>query len=141
MSDDGCRAFGGWLAGCGAATAVLSGVVQTLLMVASGGDIMRLLGGAIALLLPTFLVLVITCVLTAIPAAIVIWLSKQLEIRSAGFFAGAGAAIGVLSITVLLRSPAVWTSGLVCLFAAAGFVAGLTYWFVVTELEAAEHSW
>lgn len=119
MSDDGCRAFGGWLAGCGAATAVLSGVAQTLLMVASGGDIMRLLGGVIALLLPSFLVFVITCLLTAIPAAIAIWLSEEFRIRSAGFFAGAGAAIGALCITVLLRSPAVWTSGLVCLFAAA----------------------
>ncbi|QIG92626.1 MULTISPECIES: hypothetical protein [unclassified Bradyrhizobium] len=109
-------------------------------MVASGGDIIRLLGGVIALLLPSFLVFVITCLLTAIPAAIAIWLSEELRIRSAGFFAGAGAAIGALSITVLLRSPAVWTSGLVCLFVAAGFVAGLTYWFVVRELEAAEHS-
>ena len=140
MSDEGCRSFGGWLAGCGAATAVLSGVAHTLLMVASGGDIMRLLGGVIALLLPSFLVFVVTCLLTAIPAAIAIWLSEEFRIRSAGFFAGAGAAIGALSITVLLWSPAVWTSGLVCLFAAAGFVAGLTYWFVVRELEAAEHS-
>ena len=140
MSDDGCRAFGGWLAGCGAATAVIAAIGQTVLMVASGGDIMRLLGGVIALLLPSFLVFVITCLLTAIPAAIAIWLSEEFRIRSAGFFAGAGAAIGALCITVLLRSPAVWTSGLVCLFAAAGFVAGLTYWFVVRELEAAEHS-
>ncbi len=140
MSSSCSHAFGGWFAGCGAATAVLSGVAQTLLMVASGGDIIRLLGGVIALLLPSFLVFVITCLLTAIPAAIAIWLSEELRIRSAGFFAGAGAAIGALSITVLLRSPAVWTSGLVCLFVAAGFVAGLTYWFVVRELEAAEHS-
>jgi len=109
-------------------------------MVASGGDIIRLLGGVIALLLPSFLVFVVTCLLTAIPAAIVIWLSQEFEIRSAGFFAGAGAAIGVLSITVLIRSPAVWTSGLVGLFAAAGFVAGLTYWFVARELAAYEHS-
>ncbi|QOZ33915.1 hypothetical protein [Bradyrhizobium sp. CCBAU 53421] len=109
-------------------------------MVASGGDIMRLLGGVVVLLLPSSLVFVTTCLLTAIPAAIAIWLSEEFEIRSAGFFASAGAAIGALSITVLLRSPAVWTSGLVWLFAVAGFVAGLTYWFVVRELEAAEHS-
>ncbi|WP_050399814.1 hypothetical protein [Bradyrhizobium embrapense] len=140
MSSTCSRAFGSWLAGCGAATAVLSGVAQTLLIVASGGDIMRLLGGAIALLLPSFLVFVTTCLLTAVPAAIAIWLSEQFQIRGAGFFAGTGATIGAFCITVLLRSPVVWTSGLVCLFAAAGFVAGLTYWFVLRQLEAAEHS-
>ena len=140
MSDDGCRAFGGWLAGCGAATAVIAAIGQTVLMFASHGDLARLLYGIVVLMLPSAVIFVVTCVLTAIPAAVVIWLSEEFEIRSSGFFAGAGAASGALCITVLLRSPGVWTSGLVCLFAAAGFVAGLTYWFVVRELEAAEHS-
>ncbi|WP_076858138.1 hypothetical protein [Bradyrhizobium mercantei] len=136
MSSTCSRAFGGWLAGCGAATAVISAIGQTLLMFAARGDVGRLLYGIVVLLIPSAVVFVITCLLTAIPAAIVVWLSEELRIRSAGFFAGAGAAIGALSITVLLRSPAVWTSGLVVLFAAAGFVAGLTYWFVVRELTA-----
>jgi hypothetical protein len=140
MSGTCSRAFGGWLAGCGAATAVISAIGQTLLMFAAHGDVARLLYGIVVLLIPSAVVFVSTCLLTAIPAAIVVWLSEEFRIRSAGFFACAGAAIGALSITVLLRSPAIWTSGLVCLFAAAGFVAGLTYWFVVRELEAHAHS-
>ncbi|MES5482852.1 hypothetical protein QMZ05_08845 [Bradyrhizobium sp. INPA03-11B] len=140
MSSTCSRAFGGWLASCGAATAVLSGVAQTLLMIASGGDMTRLLGGIVALVLPSFLVFAVTCLLTAIPAAIVIWLGDRLLIGSAVFFGCAGTVIGALSISVLLRSPAVWTSGFGCLFAMAGFVAGLTYWFVVRELEADERT-
>ena len=85
-------------------------------------------------------IFVITCLLTAIPTAIVVWFTKEFQIRAAGFFACAGAAIGALSISVLLRSPAVWTSGLVCLFVVAGFVAGLTYWFVMSELATGEDS-
>lgn len=140
MSSTCSRAFGGWLAGCGAATAVISAIGQTLLIVAARGDVAKLLYGIVVLLIPSAVVFVITCLLTAIPAAIVVWVSEEFRIRSAGFFACAGAAIGALSITVLLRSPAVWTSGLVCLFAAAGFVAGLTYWFVVRELATHERS-
>ncbi|PAY05073.1 hypothetical protein CK489_31250 [Bradyrhizobium sp. UFLA03-84] len=140
MSSTCCRSIGGWLAGCGAATAVLSGVVQTILMITSGGNITRLLGGIVVLLLPSVVVFVITCLLTAIPAALVVWLAEEFRIRAAGFFACAGAAIGALSISVLVRSPAVWTSGLVCLFIAAGCIAGLTYWFVMGELAAREDS-
>ncbi|WP_461314451.1 hypothetical protein [Bradyrhizobium embrapense] len=115
---------------------MIAAIGQTALMYASHGDLARLLYGIVMLLIPSAVIFVITCLLTAIPAAMVIWLSEEFDIRSAGFFADAGAAIGALSITVLLRSPAVWTSGLVCLFAAAGCVAGLTYWFVMRELEA-----
>ncbi|WP_342728583.1 hypothetical protein AAFG07_19000 [Bradyrhizobium sp. B097] len=140
MSSICTRAFGGWLAGCGAATAVISAVGQTILIVTSHGDVARLLYGIVLLLIPSAAVLVITCLLTAIPAAIVVWLTEEFQIRDAGFFACAGAAIGALSISVLIRSPAVWTSGLVCLFVAAGFIAGLTYWFVMRELAAGEHS-
>jgi hypothetical protein len=140
MSNNCSRAFGGWLAACGAATAVIAAIGQTLLMIASRGDLARLAYGIVVLMLPSAVIFVITCLLTAIPAAIVIWLSEEFQIRTAGFFAAAGAAIGALSITVLLRHPAVWTSGLVCLFAAAGFVAGLTYWFVMRELADHEHS-
>ena len=130
MPDDGCRAFGGWLAGCGAATAVLSAVVQTLLMITSGGDITRLLGGIVALLLPSFLVFVVTCMLTAIPALMIIWLSELLCVRSVVFFGAAGAAIGALCISLLARSSAIWTSGIGVLFIVAGFVAGVTYWSI-----------
>ncbi|MGF6309891.1 hypothetical protein ABIB82_004112 [Bradyrhizobium sp. i1.8.4] len=138
MSSTCSRAFGGWLAGCGAATAVISAVGQTFLMVTSHGDVARLLCGIVVLLLPSAAVFVITCLLTAIPAAIVVWLTEEFQIRAAGFFACAGATIGALSISVLIRSPTVWTSGLVFLFVAAGFIAGLTYWFVMRELAGRE---
>ncbi|MFQ3456930.1 hypothetical protein PMN64_26965 [Bradyrhizobium sp. UFLA01-814] len=92
----------------------------------------------LVMLLPSAAVFIITCLLTAIPTAIVVWFTEEFHIRAVGFFACAGAAIGALSITVLLRSPAVWTSGLVCLFVVAGFVAGLTYWFVMCELAAGQ---
>ncbi|MCC8975844.1 hypothetical protein [Bradyrhizobium brasilense] len=119
---------------------MISAVGQTILMMTSHGDVARLLYGIVVMLLPSAAVFIITCLLTAIPTAIVVWFSEEFHIRAAGFFACAGAAIGALSITVLLRSPAVWTSGLVCLFAVAGFVAGLTYWFVMCELAAGEDS-
>ena len=134
MSSTCSHAFGGWLAGCGAATAVISAVGQTFMMFVSRGDVARLLNGIVVLLLPSAAVFVLTCLLTAIPAAIVIWLSEEFRIRSAGFFACAGAAIGALCISVLLRSPVIWTSGIGCLFVVAGFVAGLTYWFVMRAL-------
>ncbi|MGY4571000.1 MULTISPECIES: hypothetical protein [Bradyrhizobium] len=134
------RAFGGWLAGCGAATAVISAVGQTVLMMTSHCDVARLLYGIVVMLLPSAAVFIITCLLTAIPTAIVVWFTEEFHIRAAGFFACAGAAIGALSITVLLRSPAVWTSGLVCLFVVAGLVAGLTYWCVMCELATGEDS-
>ncbi|MBP1296740.1 MULTISPECIES: hypothetical protein [Bradyrhizobium] len=44
------RAFGGWLAGCGAATAVISAVGQTILMMTSHGDVARLLYGIVVML-------------------------------------------------------------------------------------------
>ncbi|VIO75790.1 hypothetical protein CI1B_61030 [Bradyrhizobium ivorense] len=140
MSSNCTHAFGGWLAGCGAATAVISAVVQTFFMIASGGDVARLLQGIAVLVLPSAMVFVITCLLTAIPAAVVVWLGEAFRIRSAMFFGCAGAAIGALSISVLMRSAAVWTSGVGILFIVAGFVAGLTYYFVTRELAAYEHS-
>jgi hypothetical protein len=130
MSSDCSRAFEGWLAGCGAATAVLFAVAQTLLIVTSGGDIVRLLGGTVALLFPLFFVFVIICLLTAIPAVIVIWLSQGLRIRSIVFFGGAGATIGALCISLLAWPVGIWTSGIGGLFVVAGLVAGVTYWSV-----------
>ncbi|MEN3351311.1 MAG: hypothetical protein V7632_4946 [Bradyrhizobium sp.] len=134
------HAFGGWLAGCGAATAVISGVLQTFFMIACGGDVGRLLQGIAVLVLPSAMVFVITCLMTAIPAAVVVWLGEAFRIRSAMFFGCAGAVIGALSISVLMRSAAVWTSGVGIPFIVAGFVAGLTYYFVTRELAAYEHS-
>jgi hypothetical protein len=124
------RAFGGWLAGCLAATAVLSAFVEIILVIVSGSDVVRLLGGTIALLFPSFLTFVAICLLTAIPAAIVILLSEEFRIRSVVFFGGVGAVLGALSVSLLAWSAAPWTSGAGGLFVAAGLAAGVTYWFV-----------
>jgi len=140
MSSTCSHAVGGWLAGCGAATAVIAAVGQTVLMVASRGNLAHFLLGPIVLLIPSAVVFVITCLLTAIPAAVVIWLSEEFRIRSVMFFGCAGAAIGALSISLLVRSPAVWTSGAGGLFLVAGLIAGLTYSFVDREFAAYEQS-
>ena len=129
MSSDSCsRALGGWLAGCGAATAFLCAFVAVLLAVASvsGGGLMRFVGGAVALLFPALLTFVVTCVLTAIPAAPVIWLSERFQIRSVLFFSCMGAAIGTSSQTLLI-STFDWFSWL---FVVAGLLAGICHWSI-----------
>jgi hypothetical protein len=55
MTTDHCsRAFRGWLAGCGAATAVFGGGGLGGSAIASGIDIITLVAGAIALLFCCF---------------------------------------------------------------------------------------
>jgi hypothetical protein len=73
------------------------------------------------------LIFAVTCVLTAIPAALTIWLSRRFRIRSFLFFACSGAAIGVLAQGFLFQSISLvsW------LFVVAGLAAGLIYWLVV----------
>jgi hypothetical protein len=87
---------------------------------------MRFVGGVVALLFPALLTFVVTCLLTAIPAAAVIWLSERFQIRSVLFFSCVGAAIGTSSQTLLFRTFD-WLSWL---FAIAGLVAGICYWSV-----------
>jgi hypothetical protein len=95
---------------------------------ASGGIFsFRFAGSAIALLLPAVLIFIITCLLTGIPAAVVIWLSEQFRIRSVLFFSCAGGTIGALSQAVLFQSFSLPLAGI---FILAGFLAGLEYWYV-----------
>ena len=124
------RAIGGWLAGCGAATGVLCVFALVISAVASGGVFsFRFAGSAIALLFPAVLIFIITCLLTGIPAAVVIWLSEKFRIRSVLFFGCVGAAIGGLSQDLLLRAL-VPPASVNLLFILSGLVAGLAYWFV-----------
>jgi hypothetical protein len=130
MSINGCaRALSGWLAGCGAATAVIVGLP---VIVAVSSLPRKSLGttSVLPLLGPSLLVFVITCVMTAFPAMLMIWLSVELRLRSVVFFGAAGAALGAFSIALLVRSAVVWTSNIGALFAVAGFAAGVAYWFV-----------
>ena len=112
MYSSGCRAAGGWLAGCLAATVVISSFAVNV---------------RLSEMLPfSLLIFAVTCVLTAIPAALIVWLSRRLRTRSAVFFACSGAAIGVLAQGFLFQSISLvsW------LFVAAGLAAGLSYWLV-----------
>jgi hypothetical protein len=126
-SGDYSRAFGGWLAGCGAATAVVGVFTVVVMGIASAGDV----GGILAAAFPLFLVFPVICVLTSIPAAIVIWVSEKFRIRAIGFFGSAAAGIGGASVELLSRmfgrsGPA----SVNLLFAVAGLAAGLVYWRV-----------
>jgi hypothetical protein len=67
-----------------------------------------------------------TMVLSGIPAALTIWLSRRFRIGSLAFFCGCGAAIGVVGQAVLFK----WFAWLGLLFVVAGCAAGLTYWLV-----------
>ena len=121
------RALGGWLAGCGAATAVIYASLMILAWLLSGDGSTRPMGvNAFPFLIVVPSVFAFTLVLSGIPAVLTIWLSRRFRIRSLAFFCGCGAAIGVVGQAVLFKSFA-W-SGL--LFAVAGCASGLTYWLV-----------
>jgi hypothetical protein len=121
----------GWLAACATVTAAIYGLV--LLFLVSEASPPALVAGGVNLLVSLIfvpVVLTIVCLLTAIPAAMVVWIGEVSRTRSALFFGAAGGAIGVLSQTILLRSLAL---PFVAFFAGAGFVAGLTYWQVAVR--------
>lgn len=131
MSSGRCfRAIRGWLAGCAAATGIITAYVWYI--VARSGWSRSPLGEAvIAPLFPGLLVFLITCVLTGIPAAAVVWVSEKFAMRSIWFFGCVGVLMGVLSAAVLV-APFKGTSELIIsvspLFAVAGFAAGMAYW-------------
>ena len=127
MSSDGfSRVLRGWLAACGAATASVWVFGLVLLAIVSGGSLIRFAGGAVALSMTALLFFIITCALTAIPSAAVIWLSERFQIRSVLFFGCGGAVIGALSQTLLLRTFVSFS----WLFVLAGCLAGKSYWHV-----------
>jgi hypothetical protein len=133
MSSQHCsRAIGGWLAGCGAATAVLGVFVLFVMVVASGGDLPRLAGTVLAAIFPLLLTFLVICVVTSFPAAIVVWISERLQISAIAFFGCAGAIIGGVSVELLWRSFVLQAPpvpvGVHLLFAIAGLAAGLVYW-------------
>ena len=126
------RALRGWLAGCAAATGFIFIASYFIAAMATGNFRSVVFAGSIyGLLVPSLVIFVITCLFTAIPAALVIWLGRAFQMRSVWFFGGAGAAVGILSqiaffVCLLSRSP-----GKNPLYALAGLVAGLVYWRIV----------
>jgi len=118
------REVKGWLAGCGVVAASICAFV--LVISAVEGGLIGLLGGVVVLLPVALLTMAITCVLTIIPAALVIWFSERFETRSRLFFGCAGATIGALTQTQLFQTFAAFS----WLFVVGGCLAGIVYWYV-----------
>jgi hypothetical protein len=131
MSSQHCsRAIGGWLAGCGAATAVVGVFIFVKMATASGGDIAGLVGAFVFATFPLWLIFLVICVLTAIPAAFAILASEKYRIRAIAFFGVTGAGIGAASAGLLWQGIPKEPGGPMLLFAIAGLAAGLAYWRV-----------
>ncbi|MEH2554853.1 hypothetical protein V1286_002382 [Bradyrhizobium algeriense] len=125
------RAIKGWLAACGTAAAAIYALALFLFVIAAGARSMTVTTvDFIVSLILLPVILVFTCLLTAIPAALVVWISEVSRIRSALFFGFAGGAIGALSQAILFQSFFLPAAGF---FALAGFVAGMTYWRIVVN--------
>ena len=125
------RPLKGWLAGCGAATAVICAPI--LLMIAGASFSMSSAGVGVAVASSMLTVFVVTSAMSGIPAAVTIWFAERFRIRSILFFGCLGAITGALSLSVLLSgfSRGQASVGAVSwLFLMAGLVAGLTYWSV-----------
>ena len=121
------RAIRGWLVGCATVTAVIYVLLVGFLASGPGGLSIHSIGAGIYLaLVHPAIILVITCAVTGIPAAMVIWLSEKLGMRSFLFFGCAGGAIGTLSQAVVFRT----LSNFTWFFVVVGFLAGLGYWIV-----------
>jgi len=106
-------------------------VIAPGLSVGPGDRSMAVTGeGLLAGLIFFPLILILTCLLTAIPAALVIRLSERSRMRSALFFGCAGGAIGALCQTIVFLSFYVPAA---VVFVPAGLVAGLTYWHIVAR--------
>jgi hypothetical protein len=116
----------GWLAGCFAATATLFvvGFIRQILH-ADGLTPASLAAGVLL----AFVHLAFIIIMSAIPAAIVIWVTKGLRVRSVAVFALCGAAIGWLGQGLI--TP--WPDTTLWPFVFAGLVAGTAYWFIAVR--------
>lgn len=116
----------GWLAGCFAATATLFVVGFTKQIHHPDG----LTPAALAVgILVAFAHLAFIIIMSAIPAAAVVWITQALRVRSVAVFAVSGALIGWLGTGIIPPWPdtAIWP------FVLAGLVAGSAYWFVAVR--------
>jgi hypothetical protein len=117
--------FTGWLAGCFAAAATLFavGLIKQILHPDGLTPASLTAGVVVAIVHLAFIIL-----MSAIPAAVIIWITKG-HVRSVAVFALSGAAIGWLCQTLI--TP--WPDTTLWPFVFAGFVAGSTYWFVAVR--------
>ena len=128
MSPATCsRPMKGWVRACFTATAAIELCFMFGLLV----PVPRFsAGGVVAIVFWMFalapLVWLVTSALTGIPALLAIRLSERFRIQSVLFFICIGGGIGALIPALLFRSFTILSS----LFAAAGCLAGLSYWYV-----------
>lgn len=120
------RALKGWLAGC-------CGATLTLFVVGLIAAVLHPIGLTPASLATVIFValvhLVFITMMSAIPAAAVIWITRVLHVRSVAVFAVCGAAIGWLGQRLITPWPdtTIWS------YVLAGLVAGCAYWLVAVH--------
>ena len=128
------RALRGWLAGCAASTGFILIASSFVAAMATGNFRSAVFVGSFyGVLFSALVIFVITCVLSAIPAALVIWLGRAFRMRSIWFFGAAGAVIGGLSQIAFFVGALSRLPGRNPLYVLAGLVAGLVYWRIVEK--------
>ncbi|EJN09687.1 hypothetical protein PMI42_06545 [Bradyrhizobium sp. YR681] len=126
MSGDALsRTVSGWIRACMAASAVLDAIIVVSVALFGGGPAQILAFTIIMAVFGLPLTFVLICLLSGIPAVIVISLGEWLAMRSVFFYAGAGSAIGALIGAFIF--PKVLPP--VAVFAVVGSLAGIVYWF------------
>lgn len=120
------RVVTGWFRGCLAATATVGtlpviGVIVTL-PYRGFQENLAVLMLFVLCLLP--LTLILTCLLSGVPAALVILFGEALHIRSVIFYALTGAAIGAFLARSIFGTNLPWSALLIV----AGCLAGIAYW-------------
>jgi hypothetical protein len=116
----------GWLAGCLAATATLFVVGFIKQILHPDGPTPASLAAGVLI---AFVHLAFIIMMSAIPAAVVIWATKGLRVRSVVVFALGGAAIGWLDQGLI--TP--WPDTTLWPFVFAGLFAGIAYWFLAVR--------
>jgi hypothetical protein len=119
-------ALKGWLVGCLAATVTLFLVflINQVLHPSGLTPASLAVGIFVAFVHLTFIMMI-----TAAPAAVVVWITRVLNVRSIAVFAVSGAAVGWLGQRLI--SP--WPDTTIWTYVFAGFVAGCAYWFVAVR--------
>jgi hypothetical protein len=140
----------GWLAGCLAATAVIDVVLDFFICLAEfrHTGVLAPLSIVWTVVISAAITFAMVCLLSALPAAVVIWLSKRFQTGSVWFFGGTGAVMGGVSYFLLLsflfrdpsQPPPTDLPRLDPLFVAAGLAAGLAYWRVAERRPAGDRS-